>query len=366
MEEFFTTWKSCSQHLLGHKLNNELRPIYQELLDSIQDHEEIDRYGSGPLIEDFEAKIASVLGKEKAVFLPSGTMAQQIALRIWCDSKHNYKVALHPSSHLELFEHLGYQYLHNIKRVQFGGSQPNESMTRMLTRKDFDNLWEIPAVILIELPYRPLGGELPSWETLVEIREWATEHNVLMHLDGARLWETKPFYNKEYFEICSLFDSVYVSFYKGLGGLTGSILAGSQSFIQTARVWQRRLGGNLFTLSPYVLSARLSYDKNIQNIPLFVSRAQEIAKIFSSQPKMRVHPNPPQTNFFQLYIDEDKAVLNNKILNLMKKYNASFLPFFAENNSSPPGFVKTEIPIFENGLRFDLELLKTMVKELFD
>lgn len=364
MEEFKLVRNQCSQHLLGHRVTKELKGIYQELLDSIQEGEEIDSYGKGSLIEDFENKIASVLGKEKALFLPSGTMAQQIALRIWCESKNNFKVAFHPTCHLETSEHAGYQFLHDIKRIQFGG--PEFVQSRMLTRTDFENLGVLPAVILIELPYRPLGGELPAWETLLDIKDWATKNNVLMHLDGARLWETKPFYNKEYSEICSLFDSVYVSFYKGLGGLTGSILAGPNSFIDSAKVWQRRYGGNLFSLSPYVLSARLSYEKNIDKMALFVAKAQEVAKIFSKHQKLRIHPNPPHTNMFDLYIEEDLTVLNKKIFDLMKKYNASFLPYFFEKNTNIPGFVKTEIHIFENALHFDLELLEQMITELVD
>ncbi len=364
MEEFNLVRKQCTQHLLGYRMTNELKGIYKELFDSIQDGEEIDRYGSGALIEDFEKHIASVLGKEKAVFLPSGTMAQQIALRIWCESKNNFKVAFHPTCHLETSEHSGYQFLHDIKRIQFGG--PEFVHDRMLIRDDFENLAVLPAVILLELPYRPLGGELPTWETLLEIKDWATKNNVSMHLDGARLWETKPFYNKEYSEICSLFDSVYVSFYKGLGGLTGSILAGSTSFIASAKVWQRRYGGNFFSLSPYVLSARLSFKKNIEKMSLFVSKAQEIAKIFSKHPKLRVHPNPPPTNMFNLYIEADLTVLNQRIIEIMKKYKASILPYFFERNTNIPGFVKTEIHILDNALHFDLTLLEEIIQDLFD
>ena len=330
--------EQCTKYLLGHRVDSYLKPAFQELTDSINVSEIFDVYGSGELIEDFEKKIAVILGKEKAVFLPSGIMAQQIALRIWC-----------------------YQYLHNIKRIQFGG--PEFVSSRMLTVKDFENLDDIPAVILIELPYRPLGGDLPSWESLLEIKEWATKNNILMHLDGARLWETKPYYKKDYSEICSIFDSVYVSFYKGLGGITGAILAGTNSFIQTAKVWQKRYGGNLFSLAPYVLSSRLAIQKNLEKMPLFVSKAQEFAKIFNNFPKMRVFPNPPKTNTFFLYVDEKVDVLKKKHLELMKKYKTCLFPYFEDCNI--PGFIKIEIDIFENALQIEDELLEKMLIDLF-
>lgn len=362
MEEFNQAFNETDKRLLGHGIRRKMKDIYQELADSIAEDDLFDTYGEGKLIEDFEQEVATLLGKEKAVFMPSGTMAQQIALRIWCDEKRNFKVAFHPTAHLEYAEKLAYQYLHGIKRLQFG--IPEFVGNRILTVKDFENLNEIPSAILIELPYRPLGGELPSWKNLVEIKGWADNNNVRMHLDGARLWETKPYYQKEYAEICSLFDSVYVSFYKGLGGLTGSILAGPAKFIATAKVWQRRHGGNLFTLSPYVLSARNSLKKNLEKIPLFVTKTQEIAKIFSKYPKIRVHPNPPHVNFFILYVEEDAKVLNKKHLSLMKKYKASLFPYF--ENSEIPGFVKSEMHFFENALLFDNELIIKMLNELFE
>src|SRR6185369_617096 len=73
-----------------------------------------DNYGEGKLIADFETEIAALLGKSAAVFMPSGTMAQQIALRIWADRKGNRNVAFHPTSHLELHEEKGYAALHGL------------------------------------------------------------------------------------------------------------------------------------------------------------------------------------------------------------------------------------------------------------
>src|SRR5574342_209664 len=72
-----------------------------------------DRYGEGKLINDFEAEIAVLLGKPSAVFMPSGTMAQQIALRIWADRKGNRNVAFHPTCHLEIHEAQAYRELHH-------------------------------------------------------------------------------------------------------------------------------------------------------------------------------------------------------------------------------------------------------------
>ena len=102
------------------------------------------------------------------------------------------------------------------------------------------------AALVIELPQREIGGRLPSWDDLVAQVEHARSRGAAVHLDGARIWEAGPFYGRPLAEIAALFDSVYVSFYKGLGGLAGSMLLGEDDVITEARAWRQRHGGTLF------------------------------------------------------------------------------------------------------------------------
>jgi threonine aldolase len=81
----------------------------------------------------------------------------------------------------------------------------------------------------LELPQREIGGLLPEWDDLVAQAAWTRERGIALHLDGARLWEAAPFYERSYAEIAGLFDSVYVSFYKGLGALAGPRLRATRS-----------------------------------------------------------------------------------------------------------------------------------------
>ncbi len=85
-------------------------------------------------------------------------------------------------------------------------------------------------------------------------------------LDGARLFESLPFYQKSAADICVLFDSVYVSFYKGIGGIAGAILAGDRDFIEEAIVWKRRHGGDLISLYPYIPSADYYFNQRIDRM----------------------------------------------------------------------------------------------------
>ncbi len=281
--------------LTGHGPNR-LRAVLTELAEEAGPDEKHDMYGKGPIIEDFEREIAQLLGKEAAVFLPSGTMTQQIALRIWADRRGSRNVAFHPTCHLEIHEQKGYELLHGLHGTLVG------ERTRLIT---LDDLRAIPgslAALLLELPQREIGGQLPSWDDLEAQAAWARERGVALHMDGARLWEAGPFYERSYAEIAALFDSVYVSLYKGIGAIAGSALAGPADFIAEARIWQRRHGGSLIQLYPYVLSARAGMRKRLARFAAYHERAQAVARVLCAVPGISIKPDPPQTNMMHVYL----------------------------------------------------------------
>ena len=294
---------SCAANALcfGHGLQSP-RSVLAELADEAGD-EQADRYGEGAVINDFEREVATLLGKEAAVFLPSGTMAQQIALRIWADRAHTPMVAFHPTCHLEIHEQKGYQLLHGL-HAQLVGER-----TRLLTVEDLCATTGPLAALLLELPQREIGGQLPAWPDLEAQARWARERAIALHMDGARLWECAPFYERSYAEIAGLFDSVYVSFYKGIGGIAGSALAGPAEFIATARVWQRRHGGNLIQLYPFVLSARTNLRRRIAKFTSYYERAQAVGRVLSAIGGISIKPDPPQTNMMHVYLQGSADVL---------------------------------------------------------
>jgi threonine aldolase len=256
-----------------------------------------DVYGKGDLIQSFEKKIAGLLGFEDACFMPSGTMAQQIALKIYAEKTKNQSFAIHPTSHLELHENHAYSHLSELKSVIAGDKN------RQLNAQDIENLTVPVSTVIIELPAREIGGQLPVWEELETIKEMLKTRGIFLHMDGARLWETKSFYQKDYREICRNFDSVYVSFYKGIGALTGAMLLGKTDFIKESRIWLRRFGGNLFQMHPFVASAARRFDSALAQMPKYMRRTSEIYEILKNIPNVTFCPNPPQVNMFHLYFN---------------------------------------------------------------
>ncbi|MBI3943234.1 MAG: low specificity L-threonine aldolase [Chloroflexi bacterium] len=289
------------------------RQVLLELAEFTNPEAQSDRYGQGELMTTFETEVANLLGKEAAVFMPSGTMCQQIALRIWADRRKTNHIAFHPTCHLELHEQKGYQLLHGLHGILVG------SPHLLMRLEDLQKLAEPLAALLLELPQRELGGQLPSWEDLVAMTAWAKAQGIPTHMDGARLWESQPFYDRPYAEIANLFDTVYVSFYKILGGIAGSMLAGPAELIAESRVWQRRHGGNLIRLYPYVLSARKGLRERLGKMALYHIKALEIAAALTSLSGIKLVPNPPHTNMMRVLIHREVSRLEQAALEIAQE-----------------------------------------------
>jgi len=274
-----------------------------ELAEYADAEAEADALGGGALLEDFEARIATLLGKEAAAFMPSGTMAQQIALRVWCDRAGAATVAFHPLSHLEVHEEQAHTMLHGLRALHPG------SRAQLLTVADVAALTDPISALLIELPQRDLGGQLPPWEDLLAMCAFARKRGMRVHLDGARLWESAPYYGRSLAEIAALFDSVYVSFYKSIGAIAGSALAGSAEFIAEARTWQHRHGGRLVSIYPLVLSAQRGLERHLPRMAAYHERALAIAKRLGALERLDIVPNPPHTNMFHIFIRGERDEL---------------------------------------------------------
>eukprot|EP00039_Didymoeca_costata_P005630 m.83212 g.83212 ORF g.83212 m.83212 type:complete len:468 (-) comp12908_c0_seq2:54-1457(-) len=124
----------------------------------------------------------------------------------------------------------------------------------------------IPKMLIIEIPHRLLGGISVDFDELRRIRALAKQHKVHMHMDGERLWETQPFYGRELANICAMFDSVSVSFCKGVGAFAGAMLLGPTTFIQRAKAWRIKHEG-----------------PNTPNFPNWLDCEMRWARLISSQ-----------------------------------------------------------------------------------
>lgn len=312
--------RAAQWSILRHPSRN-MAETLRTLADRAEGLLEPDVYGRGELIESFEWNMAKKLGKPAALFLGSGTLAQPLALKLHSLQRGKNTVALHPTSHLVLHEHDGYQQLWGLKGHLVG--KPNAPI-------HLDDLQQISpaslAALVLELPMREIGGQLPQWDELKAQVAWAQQHNIAVHFDGARLWHCPAAYGRSLAEICSLADSVYVSLYKDIGGIAGAILAGPEDFIAEARIWARRAGGNLISWYPYVLAAELGLEENLAAVDEAVSYAQKLGLMLGTIEGVTVQPEVPQAAMFHLHIEGDADTLVHRITSYAELESVVVLP----------------------------------------
>lgn len=255
-----------------------------------------DIYGAGALIEAFEQKIAAILGFEAAVFCISGTMAQVTALRLACADRQRPLVALHPTSHIFVHEKSNYQLLNHFSALPVGDA------ARPWLVADLAAVPDRLGAVGVEIPMREIGGQTMAWDELEALKAHVRARGAHLHMDGARLWEAAAGYGRTVSEIAAGFDSVYVSLYKGIGGLGGAMLAGSGEFVDRAAEWFRRQGGNVIHRSPYVVAAAMQFDARLAAMPAYYQRTLWLHDVLRAYPVIRVNPAHPQANLLHLHL----------------------------------------------------------------
>ena len=206
-----------------------------------------DRYGYGGVVEELEKKFAELTGKEKAIFLPSGTMANQLAISVL--SGDNTKIYVQDTSHVYRDEADAAQSLFNKRLMPL--AKDKTYFTAEELQKAIENLGEVEVfesgvgVVSIENPVRRTNGGIVPIEEIQKIRTYCQSKNIKMHLDGARLYIASAWSGVSIKDYASNFDTVYISLYKYLGASGGAILCGPKDVIDKMPHLVKIHGGNM-------------------------------------------------------------------------------------------------------------------------
>ncbi|MEW2622673.1 beta-eliminating lyase-related protein [Streptomyces sp. NPDC048106] len=320
-----------------------------------------DMYGNR-IVAALEEKVAALLGMEAAAFFPTGTMAQQVALRCWAGRTGNPAVALHPMSHPEVHERDALSQVSGLRPVHVG-SGPHQP-----TAAEIRDLEEPFGALMLELPLRDAGFLLPTWEELTELVTAARERDAVVHLDGARLWECTEHLGRPLEEIAGLADSVYVSFYKSLDGLGGAALAGPRTLVDEARTWRHRYGGQVFQQFPTALSALIGLERALPRLPEYVRHARVVAAALregfaeAGLAWARVHPEVPHTHEFQVWLPYPPEVLAEAALRQAEDTSVALFPNRWSGDAGP-GMARTEVTVREPGLEWTAQDVRAAVRD---
>jgi threonine aldolase len=315
-------------------------PTMREQLAVITARTDLDRppdyYGDGP-VRELEDHIAAQLGTEAAAYFPTGTMAQQVALRYGADKTGNPTVALHPLGHQEVHERHAYAALTGLRAVW------PTTAPRNATAAEVAELDEPFGTLVVELPLRDAGFVLPAWDELVAVAAQARRRGARVHFDGARIWDCVPYLEHSPAEIAALADSTYVSFYKSVGAFSGATLAGTAELIAYARAWRHRYGGNVFQQWPAVLSALAGLTDRVALLPDQVRHARTVAAALATLPGARIHPDPPHTHQFRLWLPFPADTLDAAALALAEREKTWFVGGWS--NADVPGMAVAEVTV---------------------
>ncbi|XBH58870.1 hypothetical protein VPH35_080234 [Triticum aestivum] len=209
---------------------------------------EDDILGSDPTARRFEAEMARIMGKEAALFVPSGTMANLISVLVHCDTRGSEAI-LGDNSHIHVYEHGGISTLGSVHpRIVANnpdGTMDIDKIVAAIRSRDGSLYYPTTRLICLENTQGNCGGKCLSVEYTDKVGEVAKTHGLKLHIDGARIFNASAALGVPVDRLVRAADSVSVGLAKGIGAPVGSVIVGSKAFIHKATILRKTLGGGI-------------------------------------------------------------------------------------------------------------------------
>lgn len=250
-----------------------------------------DCYHDDPTVRALEERVAALLGKEAAVFLPTGTMANQLAVHTHC--KPGETLACPPRAHIQIHEDASAARLSGVQLMPLG--QPAGFSAGQLEDLIFEETagWPRLGLVWLENTLGCAGGLLWSLDEMRAIREVASQHSRPVHLDGARLWNAHVASEISLPELAACGDTVSVCLSKGLGAPAGSVLAGDADTIQHAWDTRHAFGGGMRQVGLLAAAGLWVLEHNIERLADDHARARRLADELADLPAWTLQQSPP-------------------------------------------------------------------------
>ncbi len=260
-----------------------------------------DVIGSDPTVERLQEVVADLLGKEAALFMPSGSMTNQVAIRLHCGRGDEF--LCEADCHVYNYEQAAFAQLSGVgaRTIQGKHGILRPEQLHGSIRAPGDHLVRT-SLVCLENTHNRGGGTIQPLETVDAICAWAKQNSLATHLDGARLFNAVAETGVELRRWCQEFDSVSVCFSKGLGAPVGSALAGPRDFIREARRARKLFGGGMRQAGIIAAGALYALEHNVERLVEDHQHARLLAAAIDRSPGLRLDP-APQTNICVVSID---------------------------------------------------------------
>ncbi|XP_068631804.1 uncharacterized protein [Battus philenor] len=276
-----------------------------------------DVYGEDPTVNALESKVATLLGKQAALFVPSGTMANLIAAMVHCNKRGSEAFAGH-LSHIYKYEqggvsHLGGVLLSTLQNKPDGTFDLQE-LERRIRGTDLHE--PVSTLVCIENTHNVCGGKVLPLEWVDQLGEVCARHGLALHMDGARLLDASAYLQEPPSRLVQHCDSVSLCFSKGLSAPVGSALVGSYHFIEQARRLRKMLGGGMRQAGVLAAAAVIALDEVAPQLHYSHKRARVLATTIQglSLKSFNVDVDGQHTNIVLVRLAERSAITADVVL----------------------------------------------------
>jgi threonine aldolase len=258
-----------------------------------------DVYGEDPTVNVLEERVAGMFGHEAALFVPSGTMGNQIGMRLVCEP--GQEVLCDADAHVVTYEMGAAAAIFGISTRTVVSGAPGRGQGRLDAQQLIDQVrprddWHLTATaaVAVENSHNRGGGLVQPLNELRKLWDWSRSAGVAVHLDGARIWNAAVASGTDLATYGRLADTASVCLSKGLGAPIGSVLVSSAERIATARLWRKRLGGGMRQAGVLAAAGLHALDHHLPRLAEDHAHAQLLAK------RLGVDPSTVETNMVVL------------------------------------------------------------------
>ncbi|EKU99475.1 threonine aldolase [Leptolyngbya sp. PCC 7375] len=311
-----------------------------------------DVLGDDPTVQQLERFVAGLLGKEAAVFMPSGTMTNQIALRT--HTEPGDEVILESQAHIYYYEGGGPAALSGVMCRLINGDRGVFTAADVETvLRPADVHFPKTKLVCLENTHNRGGGKIYPLSEIDAIAQVCKQHGLKLHLDGARLWNACIATNTPEDKYVKAFDSVSVCFSKGLGAPIGSALAGSHDFIERARRFRKMFGGGMRQAGMMAAGAIYALKHHRAHLKEDHLNAQTLAKGLAEIPGIIIDPIAVETN---IVVFHTKMLRAQVLVDRLKLKGVYVLPVGPKSIRAVTNLMVTEEQILQVPDLVDLSL----------
>jgi len=277
-----------------------------------------DVLGEDPTINALQERVADYLGMEAALFVPSGTMSNQIGIR--AHTQPGDELLCESTNHIYVWEAGGPAALSGVTCRTIEGDYGVLDVTQLDDKiRPLNDHYVRTRIVCLENTHNRGGGRVYPIEKIQAISEWAHANGLTMHLDGARLWNAVVASGISGREWGKQFDSISVCFSKGLGAPVGSALAGTKEFIEKSKRIRKLFGGGMRQGGIIAAAALYAMDNHIERLAEDHANAQIIAEAVTDTPGLRLDPGVVETNLVWFEVDRELGTAKEVSAHLREK-----------------------------------------------